>query len=328
MTKAAKTTKATKKTKANKAPKAPLVPKKSVYDVVTSQVIEMLEAGVCPWRKPWVNHSPFNGVSKRPYHGLNTMLLGMTSYTDPRWFSYKQAVAKGGQVRADEKGRPVVFWTFREVENETTGEKETIPVLRYYTVFNAEQIDGLDLPSLDVNHDEPLDVAQEIVDGFMAAQKELALVHGGNRACYSPRHDTITMPGRGQFVTVESYYSTLFHEMGHATGHKNRLGRFEAEQAAAHGDEETYAKEELVAEMVAAFLNNEAGTAHELEATVSYLAGWITALKGDSRLLIQAAGKARKACNLILGIVPEAAKVEVGVGVEIAVGSGSPATAA
>ena len=276
--------------------------KVSVYDVVTSQVIEMLTAGVCPWRKPWTNRFPVNGKTGRKYHGMNLLLLGLSPYSDPRWFTLKQANAMGGQIKADEKCRPVIFWTFREIEDPKTGEKETIPVLKYYRVFNAEQCEGLDLPALDTNEGEPLDAAQAIVDGFVAKQEGLALVHGGNRAYYSPKQDTIQMPSRGQFTSIESYYSTLFHEMGHATGHATRLGRFQADQAEAHGSEETYAKEELVAEMTAAFLNNEAGTSHEMESTVAYLQGWIQVLKGDSRLLVQAAGKARKACDMVLGI--------------------------
>lgn len=302
MTKPSKTPKPSKKARASKAPETPETPKVSVYDVITARVIELLSAGVCPWRKPWTNRFPVNGKTGRRYHGMNLLLLGVTAYSDPRWLTLKQANDMGGHVKADEKCHPVVYWNFREVENAKTGEKETIPILKYFRVFNAEQCEGLTLPALDTDECEPLEGAQSIVDGFLASQKGLALVHGGNRASYSPKHDTIEMPSRGQFTSIEGYYSTLMHEMGHSTGHASRLGRFQADQVAAHGNEETYAKEELVAEMTAAFLANECGLAHELESTVAYLQGWISVLKGDSRLLVQAAGKARKACDMILGI--------------------------
>jgi antirestriction protein ArdC len=290
-------------TESAKSTKKPATEKKaSVYDVVTAQVIDMLQAGVCPWRKPWVNQAPRNGKSGRRYHGINTFILGMSPFADPRWFTFKQAQEMGGMVRKGEKGRPVVFWTIREVEDKATGEKEQVPILKYSTVFNAEQVDGLELTPIAESHDEPLDGAQHVVDTYFAAHETLSLVHGGDEASYSPRRDTITMPHRTAFVSIESYYGTLFHEMGHSTGHSSRLGRFDKLQEKAHGDHDSYAKEELVAEMTAAFLNNEVGISKEIESTVAYLQGWIQVLKADPRILVQAAGKAKKAADLILGV--------------------------
>jgi len=309
-TKATKTTKPVKKAVKATTPKpaAPAKDKKNVYQIVTEQVIDVLKSGIVPWRKPWTTQRPHNGKSKRPYHGLNRILLGLTSYADPRWFTWNQVKELGGEIREGEakNSHLVVFWNFKEVEDPATGKKETIPLLRYYRVYNAEQTEGLELPALEKDTFEPLDAAQAVVDGYFAAQTGLSLVHGGNEASYSPKADHITMPNRGAFMSVESYYATLNHELAHSTGHATRLKRFATDQAQAHGTQETYAKEELVAEMAAAFLNNEVGIASEIESTVEYLAGWIKALEGDARLLVSAAGKAKKAADLILGITQEA----------------------
>jgi len=300
------TTAKTPKTKAPaKAKSTPETPKKSVYEIVTGQVIEMLEKGVVPWRKPWNSREPRNGKSGRAYHGLNALLLGLQPYSDPRYFTFKQAQEKGGCVRKGEKGHMVIFWKMLETKNEETGEKELIPLLRYSTVFNATQIDGLELPSLDQIAFEPMDKAQAVVDSYLG-ENGPKLTHGGSRACYSPSRDEIQMPTRGSFVSVESYYSAIFHEMSHSTGHADRLGRFQRDQFSSH--DEDYCREELVAELGAAFLNNLTGISGEMESSVAYLESWIKALRGDSRLLIQAASKAKKAVDLIMGVQAETAE--------------------
>lgn len=281
----------------------------NIYDAVNDRIISQLEAGIIPWKKEWkvTGHSglPVNFQTKKPYRGINILLLGCSPFADSRWITYKQAQAIGAQVRRGEKGTPIVFWsTFeREQLDTSTGEnpERKIPFLRQYTVFNVEQCNGItmDLP-LGESTFEPIPAAQKTADDYLG-RASITLKHGGDRAFYSPRLDYIQMPDQSAFDSPDAYYSTLFHECGHSTGHASRLDR-KFEPGDTFGSV-NYSKEELVAEFTAAYLCASVGISNErVEINhAAYIQGWLKALKNDKTMLLSAAQKAQRAADLITG---------------------------
>jgi len=215
--------------------------------------------------------------------------------------TYKQAQELGAFVRKGEKGWPVVFWKFDKNKDAETGELHSSVLMRQYTVFNVDQIEGLpqSLP-FELPPFNPIESAQGIVDKYLSAQGAPTLAHGGDRAFYNPSRDHIQMPHAGTFITPETYYATLFHESGHSTAHQSRCDRMK-EWGKHHGDER-YSKEELVAEFTSAFLCAQCGISNEYTETnsVAYLQSWIQVLKSDSKVAVSAAQRAQKACDFIL----------------------------
>jgi len=271
----------------------------SVYQIVTEQIIRRLEQGVAPWRQPWNVAHPTNLLSKKPYRGINVLLLAVRGYGSPYWLTYKQATVLGGNVRRGEHGTRVVFWKFDKHETETPdGEtvEKTSAILRYYTVFNVEQCDGIKAPrpSRVVN---PIEECDRIIAGMPHAPGFTQDV----RAWYRPSNDTVGMPARNAFDSAESYYGTFFHELTHSTGHPSRVGRDGIEKLEQFGSE-SYSREELIADIGAAMLCGVAGIAPQTVAnSASYLQSWLRVLKADSRMVISAASSAQKAADYILG---------------------------
>jgi antirestriction protein ArdC len=270
--------------------------KPSVYQVVTDRIIEALEKGVVPWRQPWAAEAPKNLVSKKEYRGVNVLLLGAAAKASPWWLTFNQAKALGGNVKKGEKGTPVVFWKVYDKEDDD-GDKDRRFVLRYYTVFNASQCEGIEVPASPAKSD-PIEACEKIAAGYANGPK---VQHGGDRAFYSPSHDLVQVPARESFKDPEHYYSTLFHELTHSTGAADRLDRkgiTDPIQFASH----EYSFEELVAECGAAFLCSEAGIATAtLDDSAAYLAHWVGRLKSEPRWIVEAASKAAKAADLVLG---------------------------
>lgn len=292
---------------ATRKPRKPAAdkPKFDAFQAVTDQIIALLEQGTVPWHKPWDDAAlPMSLSTKRPYRGLNILLLQMAAmekgYRSNWWGTYEQIAALGGQVRKGEKSTMITFWKPVVVEDEETGKKKTIMFMRVFRVFNADQADGLSLPAA-----EPRPAVEAIAECDAAVAVYLAtgpkLVIGGDRACYSPALDEVRMPEREQFHAAEEYYGTLFHELTHSTGHESRLARKDLLSFHSFGDE-NYSREELVAEMGSAFLSAHTGIAVKtLGNSAAYLQGWIKVLRGDKRLVATAAAQAQKAVDLILG---------------------------
>ncbi|MGE4189708.1 MAG: ArdC family protein [Thermoanaerobaculia bacterium] len=287
-----------------------------VYEVITSQIVEQLEQGVVPWARPWkVNGlAPSNLLSRRPYRGINVFLLGFRAASTPWWLTFRQAKALGGAIRAGERSTPVIFWRWvdrsgRESaakdanEGSSAPRSERLPVLRYYSVFNLDQTEGIDpskIPAADSVAIAPVQTAEEIVAGFPVPP---TIEHRAQpRAFYRPATDSVTMPPRSAFDRTAGYYSTLFHELTHATGHTKRLARpgFDKNHAAPFGSE-PYAREGLVAELGAAFLCGEAGIEPDIPNSAAYIDHWRQNLSRDSRLVITAAQQAQRAADYILG---------------------------
>ncbi len=272
----------------------------SVYEIVTSRILAELEKGEIPWCKPWRTEAAKNLCSGKAYRGINVFLLAMRGFASPWWLAYRQALDRGGHVRKGEKGTTVIFWKWnpREVEDEN-GEKhvENLPILRYYTVFNVEQCEGIAAPAPTKPPVNPIETAEALAAGMPKPPK----VELSSQAAYRPSTDTVLMPSRNSFESAESYYSTLFHELTHSTGHVSRLGRPHVMDVACFGSED-YSREELVAEMGVAMLCAVAAIeSHTVSNSAAYLQSWLRVLKGDSRLVVVAAAQAQKAADYIQG---------------------------
>jgi antirestriction protein ArdC len=272
----------------------------TAYEIVTASILKQLESGVAPWRKPWRTVTPANLVSKTEYRGINIFLLASQGYGSRYWVTYRQAQALGGTVRKSQHGSKVVFWKVGEYrrEKQQTAETENHKsiLLRYYTVFNLEQCEGIKSPD-PVGVINPLEQCERIV-------KSMPNPPGFTqdaRACYWPSTDTVGMPARSAFHSAEEYYSALFHEMTHSTGHPSRVEREGIMNHDPFGSED-YSKEELIAEMGAAMLCGVAGIeSRTLGNSAAYLQTWINELRSDSRLIVSAASQAQKASDYILG---------------------------
>ncbi|MCO6045939.1 zincin-like metallopeptidase domain-containing protein [Aeoliella sp. ICT_H6.2] len=285
--------------------------RRSVYQLVTEQIIEALERGVVPWRRPWRGEqaAPRSATSDKPYRGVNAFLLAMQAdalgLESPYWLTYKQAQALGGQVRRGERSTLITFWT-EWTPKEPRGENEApgkIPVLRYYQVFHASQCDGLGArytaaPDTPANPFEPIERCEEVVRKIVSGPR---IESAGFSACYRPLSDTVRMPAPERFDTPQAYYATLFHELIHSTGHRDRLARAAIVEPQQFGSD-PYGREELVAEMGAAFLMGHCGIeATTIDNTASYIDGWLRVIREDARLVIQSAAAAQKAADWVLG---------------------------
>lgn len=305
------------KPKAPRKPAAAKAPKEDGYQVVTDRIIAALEAGTVPWTKSWnaAGSLPRSLASGKTYRGVNTLLLGLAAvldgYTSPWWGTYKQITAEGGQVRRGETHTKVTLWTsFTKDEPQDDGstKKKTIPLLRTFQVFNLDQADWAEglpkrcQPTAGIDHDT-LAEGEALFDGYFSRPGSPSLVFGGDRACYSKAADRVTCPRRQDFRSIEAFYSTLAHEAGHSTGHPSRLAREGIIEGHRFGDP-LYSKEELVAELTAAFICAVLGIdrGEEEAQSAAYLANWIGVLRGDRRLVIQAAGAAQRAADLIQGV--------------------------
>lgn len=280
------------------------------YQVITDRIVGLLGKGVVPWQKPWQGGEmmPRNLISRREYRGVNVFLLHAMMYELPFWLTYNQAKELGGHVKKGERACPVVFWKWLEVEDSDQSRgKKTVPFLRYYSVFNVAQCEDIPadkVPSLkgDKPEHSPIEEAERIV-ATMPKRPEIR--HGGGRACYWPNLDRVDVPRPETFHSGQDYYSTLFHELAHSTGHESRLNR----KGVSGSDDEwsafgstPYAREELVAEMGAAFLSGQAGIVERtIDNSASYIHSWLQRLKDDTRLVVQAAAQAQKAADFILG---------------------------
>jgi antirestriction protein ArdC len=277
----------------------------SVYQIVTEQIIRQLESGVVPWRKPWTCEAPVNLITQKPYRGINPFLLAPQGYGSKYWLTFNQAAKLGGHIRKGEKSSIVTFWNVgqEKVIRDSNGiERTSRPfLLRFYRVFNLEQTEGI-AEKLGLGKASPrvlsIDGCESIVTNMPNAPK----IEQSDRAWYRPSTDTVGMPSRNLFNSAEEYYSTLFHELTHSTGHASRVGRDGIEQLNTFGSE-SYSREELIAELGAAMLCGVTGIVpRTIENSAAYLKTWIERLRGDSKLIVSAASAAQKAADYIQGV--------------------------
>lgn len=302
--------------------------KVDVYTKITEDIIKMLEKGEVVWRKQWKYagvHRHSNFKTKSPYRGINAFITHIKAmvegYESPYWITYKQAEELGGVIKKGSKSTSIVFYTKSWFDKNGKWHKQPKGVSdkemieqgykkylspRYYNVFNLDQVEGIEwnVNAPDYSHNDIIQHAERIINDM--PNKPVYHIIETDRACYCPSEDWIQMPLIEQFESSDAYYSTFFHEMVHSTGHESRLNREGITSNAFFGDE-TYSKEELVAEIGACFLSAETGILQqEIDNSVAYLQSWIKQLKDDSKLIWKASQDAQKAVDYILSSTDEA----------------------
>ena len=286
----------------------------NVFEIVTEQILSHLDKGVIPWKKPWNSKImlPRNLQTGKVYRGINVWLLLASSYASPYWLTFNQIRERGGSVMKGEKSSIVVYWNFKEKQefNKDTGEMEQvrIPFLKYYRVFNVQQCEGIAYPDQPQESNiDPIAETETIVNGYQGRPE---IKHGFVKACYNPFEDLVKMPNKASFINQEEYYSTLYHELTHSTGHQSRLNREAMNKPAAFGSK-IYAREELVAEMGAAYLCGISGIAQAtIENSAAYIKGWKETISQDPKLVVMAAAMAQKAVHYIIGQKDETFEIE------------------
>lgn len=295
-----------------------------IYETVTARIVAALETAR-DWHKPWTSAfsgeqggtllRPINCRTGKGYRGINVPLLWGARRSSPHWGTYRAWAELGAQVRKGERATHIVFW--KQIARRAEAGSEDDPgkylLARGYAVFNAEQVEGWNAPAAPAS--APIAPAapaaafepHAAADAFVAATRA-DIRHGGDRAFYSPAFDRIQLPDRAAFRGSESssareaYYSTLFHELTHWTGAEKRCNR---DFRGRFGDE-SYAAEELVAELGAAFLAADLMLLFEPRADhAAYIANWLRILKGDKRAIFTAASKAEQACRFLAGLGEE-----------------------
>lgn len=277
-----------------------------VYQIVTDRIIKALEAGVVPWRQSWRSGvgigagSPVSLSTGKAYRGCNALMLSpvVCGFSSPWWGTFRQIQERGGKVRKGEKASPCIFWKLNKVTEK--GKEKTVPFLLYYSVFNLDQTEGVEMPKAKALREfVPIDRCEDVVHDYCRRSGVRVSEDGNGRAFYRGSTDSVHMPVRGAFKSEEAWYSVLTHELAHSTGHAKRLGR---DMSGGMGSK-SYAREELVAEIGSSFLCAELGidTPDIQENEAAYLSSWIRALKEDDRAVVVAAGAAQRAADLILG---------------------------
>jgi antirestriction protein ArdC len=272
-----------------------------IQEMVTDRIIQKLESGCIPWIKPWENWNSINYVTRKPYQGINTVMLDRGG----EYLTFNQIKKLEGKLKKGSKGTPVVFYkilTKTEQDNNGKDVEKNIPLLRYSTVFHIDDCIGIEskLPAM-TGEFVPDEKAQKIVDTYTKRESIKVINKSLNRAYYSPSEDLINMPKKIQFKSTEEYYSTMFHEMVHSTGNTKRLNRHNDELKLASKSKVDYSKEELVAEIGSGMLCGYCNMfEHTLENTAAYCKSWLQVLKDDTSFIISASSKAGKAFNFII----------------------------
>lgn len=291
--------------------KRKITDRQSLYAEVTNRIIAELEEGRLPWVQPWDSAlcactMPQNALTDRRYGGINVLILWAEAirhgFASQRWLTFRQAAAAGGNVRRGEKGSVICYAdrftpkTEQDRARDDGQEAKQIAFLKQFTVFNVDQCEGLP---------ERFYAASVESDPVMLVAEANALIEatgarfqiGGGEAFYSPAQDYVQVPPIAAFHEPINWYRTAFHELGHWVGHSSRLDR---DQTGIFGSE-AYAKEELVAEMAAAFTCASLGISPTVRHS-DYIASWLAVLRGDEKAIFRAASQASKATDFLLAL--------------------------
>ena len=294
----------------------------SIYEEITDKIIRELEAGRVPWVQPWgttaANASltmPKNASTGRRYSGVNILILWgaviQGGYSGQSWLTFRQALGLGGNVRKGERGTTVVYADRFTPEDERRRAEETgdtpgvIPFLKRFTVFNTDQCDGLPADVSNAAPPPPEGLIAPQVEALIAATGADFRI-GGDRAFYSPTHDFIQVPPPQAYFEPINWHRTVCHELSHWVGHASRLGR---DLSGAFGTQ-SYAREELVAEISGAFVCATLGIVPTVR-HADYIGEWLSVLREDNRAIVRAASAASKAADYLLAFVPGVAATEV-----------------
>lgn len=279
-----------------------------IYSMVTGRIIEQLEKGYIPWKKPWANclEGTFNRISRKPYSLLNQLLLSRSG----EYATFKQWDQIGGKVKKGEKAEIVVFWKIQEAAEKDENSElriKKIPILRYYNVFHISQVTNvLPLPKAEEFETKPIERAEKALHNYIERENITLSVGESDRAFYRSSDDSMMLPQITQFKCAEEYYGTAFHECGHSTMKASRCNR-ESENRSAFFGSEDYSKEELVAEITSAAILHSMGleTPETFQNSAAYIQNWLQVLRNDKKIIVSASGKAEKAAKYILNITDE-----------------------
>ena len=272
-----------------------------LYSKITSQITELMQQHGSDWTRPWTSTAggPSNALTGDNYKGINTLLLNLEAndkgYSQPCWATFKQWRMKGGKVRKGQKGTLCVFYKPVAI-NQPDEDFKTVPVMRHFFLFNADQIEGVELPETE----EPaaIEGRNHEVDEFLTSTGA-TIIETGARAYYRPSNDHICIPPFSAFSSSEMFYSTLLHELSHWSGHPTRLDRKEGMQG--RFGSSGYAMEELVAELASAFLSIQLRVSHEPRKDhAQYLNSWLKVLNQDPKAFSSAASKAQQVTDYLL----------------------------
>lgn len=266
-----------------------------VYQIITDKILEQLNNGVVPWRKPWDQPTAaplflqHNYVSGHAYRGINVWLTAFAGYQCPAWVTMNQLNKLGHRLQPNQRSTLVIYWNMWKPDQDKEEQK---PVLRYYKVWNLEQTTVpwtmADQPTL------PQSTADDIVKQYDGP----SIIHDNvDAAYYIPLADSVHMPMPDQFPTTDDYYQVLFHELAHSTGHESRLARKELR----YYQLSSRPMEELIAEITASFLCAVARLEPDIDRSAAYIDVWRKRISEDPELVVKAASKAQKASDLILG---------------------------
>ena len=282
-----------------------------IYQIITDKIISAIETAQTRNEKQWLGQGtprmPANFQTRRAYSGINALVLLVTAqssgYTSPLWMTFKQATAGGGTIKKGEHGTQIVFFDIKEREetDKETGEIgiKKSALLKSYVVFNLDQTEGITAPEV-LSDFQGIEAADVVL-----TRSGASITEAGTRAFYSPSHDLITLPARARFVSSEAFYAVALHELTHWTGHKARLAR----DFSGRFGTESYAMEELVAELGAAFLCADIGLIPAtLEDHAGYIENWLKVLKSDKKAIFSAAAAAAKAHSFVMALAAEEAK--------------------
>ncbi|NJL99971.1 MAG: DUF1738 domain-containing protein [Synechococcaceae cyanobacterium SM2_3_2] len=279
------------------------------YQLITDKLLTLMEKGTLPWQKPWFGNPPRNLIGGNPYQGSNPLLLTVQmladQHQDPYFIGYHQAKDQGWQVRKGSKASWILFagTSSKEVENDQGEKQESrYRIHKWHAVYNIACIDDGDGGRQLQQWIEKYRTTSSISEAKRVEEAEAFITstgariqHGGDVACYSPASDRINLPAFSAFTSPEAYYATALHELTHWTGHPTRLNR---EMKGRYGSQ-SYAYEELIAELGSAFLCNDIGIQPQLEHHASYLDGWLSLLKGDAKAFLKAATAASRATTFL-----------------------------
>jgi antirestriction protein ArdC len=276
---------------------------KKVNEILIDDMCRIIkEQNILPWQKAWREiDSPRNLITGKEYQGYNNVNLRFTSkFTSPYFASWKQIIARGGRVKTEEAKNPfrIVFYkTNQRIVQDKNGDDklEKNWLMRYYRVYNVEQCEGLEYPKIEKIEHDPIECCEKVYSEMPMKPD----IQTGNKAYYSPSFDYVSMPDKGLFNEIEQYYSTLFHELAHSTGHEKRLNRKQMNEF--NNKKESYSFEELVAELTACFICGHCGIEKKtFENNVAYVDSWLTAFNKDPNMIIKASSQAQKAYDYIL----------------------------
>lgn len=267
------------------------------YELIVNQILEKLDDGILPWQKSWIWWLPCNYETGKEYRWLNKLILLFDDYKDKRYLTVKQIQKLGGKIKTWTHATKVIFYKYSEdSECSEWAEKYSYPVIRYYNLFNIEQVAWIEFtPKKELDILERYQKAQKILDIY----KDKPNITSWVEPCYIPLTDTIQMPKPEKFDILDNYYSTLFHELIHSTWSDKRLNRFK-DKVSYYWNKE-YSFEELVAEIWAMFLSQEVWIIQNTRNnSIAYIKWWLEYLHSNKKYIIQASSQAQKAVDYIL----------------------------